>query len=437
MKGRFIKLSVVTLALALAGLLVAMPATAGGVDNKQNWSAAYAAGPSRNAVLEGADIAAYNPAGIMHLEDGLVLELDGQYISLNYDHGIDGVDYGIDGTALVPSLFGIYKKGKWAIYGTFTIPGGGGEVEYEDGNIITHKIDNALSAGAFAGGGIPGGGTLTDQYAYVESFDYGFTAGGSYAITEQFSISAGLRYVMTEKDVDIHGTYNIGIDIPLIGKYEQEADGIGGVLGLNYRLNDQFNFALRYETKVKLDWDTTIPDGTNAAGEALLNANNRYDGESYARDLPAVLGLGMEWKLTPNLAVRPSVTYYFEKDADWDTQNDAVSHNSYDLALSFAYKFNEQWSASSGYMYTSNGVDPDNFGIIEQMSPPLDCHTVALGGKYKHSDSLAFNLGAMGSFYVDETADATYLAPNVVYAPETEYQKTNYTLAVSIEYKFF
>ncbi|WP_022667950.1 OmpP1/FadL family transporter [Desulfospira joergensenii] len=416
--------------LALALILGFLPqlALAGGVDNKQNWSAAYASGPSRNAAIDGADIAAYNPAGIVHLPDGLTCEIDAQFININYDHTIDGTDYSVDGWPIVPSLFTIYKKDKWGFYFTFNVPGGGGEVEYEQGNIITQKIANQFGGAA----------AFTNQYAYVESIDYGLTTGFSYAFTDKFSFSAGLRRVNTEKDVDLHGTTVVpaliaanGGSSQVVGKYEQEAEGYGGVFGLNYKFNNTINFGLRYETKVSLDWDTTIPGDTSPLGTTLLTANNREDGKSYARDLPAVLGLGMEWKATDKLTVKPSITYYFEESADWGDQNNKIGHDSYDLALSLAYQINETWSVSCGYMYTSNGMDPNEYGIIEQMSPPLDCNTFAVGGKYRYNERLAFTFGAMGSFYESETARAAGTAP------ETEYSKTNYTTAVSVEYRFF
>ena len=434
--------SIVQILLAVLMLgLIPQFALAGGIDNKQNWSAAYASGPSRNGVLDGADIAAYNPAGIVHLPDGLTCEVDGQFININYDHTIGGTDYSVDGWPIVPSLFTVYKKDKWGFYFTFTIPGGGGEVEYDQGNIITQKIGNAISAGALwvgppagiAAMGIVPGGSLSNQYAYVESIDYGLTAGISYAFTDKFSLSAGLRRVNTDKDVDIHGTYTdpFATATNIVGKYEQDAEGYGGVFGLNYKLNNDFNFGLRYETKVSLDWDTTVPSDTTAAGAALLAYFNRVDGGSYARDLPAVFGFGMEWKATDKLSVRPSITYYFEDSANWGDQNNKIGHDSYDLALALAYQLNEAWTVSCGYMYTSNGMDPNEYGIIEQMSPPLDCHTIAVGGKYRYSERLAFAFGAMGSFYESETARAEGTAP------ETEYSKTNYTTAVSIEYRFF
>ncbi|WDP93350.1 MAG: outer membrane protein transport protein [Desulfobacter sp.] len=412
--------------MALTAALLGVPQAvlAGGVDNKQNLSAAYAGGPSRNGAIEGADIAAYNPAGIMQLKNGLTCALDAQFISTNYDHTTGGRDYGNENYPVVPSLFAIYKKDNWAFYGSFTVPGGGGEVEYKEGNIITRQVSNKLT-----GVGLGREDLLKNQYAYVESYDYGLTAGASYALSDNFSFSAGIRRVITEKKVDIRGY--LGSDI--IAKFEQDAQGWGGVFGMNYRPNKAFNLALRYETRVNLDWETKIPGDTNAMGRFLLQQNNREDGHSYARDLPAVLGLGMQWAAAPKLTVSPSFTYYFEKDANWGDQNGKVNHNAYDIAIAFAYAFNEKWTATWGYMYTDTGIDPADYGIIEQMSPPLDCHTLSVGGTYRATERLAFKLGLMGSFYVSDTAPADPASG----APETEYSKTNYTAALSMEYRFF
>ncbi len=411
---------------------------AGGVDNKQNYSANYAGTVSRNAAIDGADIAAYNPAGIMQLENGMYLELDVQSLSLDYNHYISGKDYEATSNPIVPTLFSIYKQDKWAAYGSFTIVGGGGKAEYNEGNIITKTIGNASAVGAFFPALLPGG-ALSDEFAGVESYDYGFTTGLSYKINDIFSVSGAVRYVTTDKAVDIHGTYiQGGTSTYILGKYEQEADGFGGVFGLNIRPNDTVNISLRYESLIKLDWETTIDSATKGTvGETILAKNNREDGKSYRRDLPAVLATGVLWNVTPKFSISPSYTLYLEKNADWGTQNDSVSHNSYDLAISLGYEFTENFMGTMGYMYTDVGMTPDNFSLIEQMSPALDCHTVALGGSYKFNERMSVTTGLMGSFYESGDAGETFLAPGVQKAPAVTYEKTVYTLAINLQYRFF
>ena len=52
---------------------VAVSALAGGVDNKTNWSAEYIRTLNRNAATDYADIAAYNPAGTVKLDEGFII----------------------------------------------------------------------------------------------------------------------------------------------------------------------------------------------------------------------------------------------------------------------------------------------------------------------------------------------------------------------------
>ena len=404
-----------------------MPAFGGGIDNKQNYSSAYAGSLSRNAATDGADAAAYNPAGLTLLKNGTYLELDLLPFTFDYDHEYNGETKTANPNLVAPMAFGVHKRDDWALWGAFTINGGGGETEYKNGNIITQTIENQLAAGAFAPV-LPAGGTLSQPYAYAKSYDYTFTAGVSYALHPMVSVAAGVRYVFTDKEVDLHGTYN---GVYIIGKYEQEADGFGGVLSININPSDTLNIGIRYESEVNLDWETDT-GGSNALGIALLRNYGREDGKSYARDLPALLALGVEWKILPKLTLKPSFTYFFEEDADWDTQNDAVDGNSYEIAFAVQYDVNEQWSLTAGYLYIDVDMKPENFGIIEQMSPPLDCHAFAVGAKYGITEKLTLTLGLTGYFYEDDTAPANLAKGR----PEVTYDKVLYQGGIGIQYRF-
>ncbi|EIM64956.1 MAG: outer membrane protein transport protein [Desulfobacter postgatei] len=405
----------------------AVPAFGGGIDNKQNFSAAYVGSLSRNAATDGADAAAYNPAGLMQLKNGTYLEVDLQPFTFDYDHEFNGETYTASPNLIAPMAFGVHKREKWAVWGTFTINGGGGETEYENGNIITESVENLMNAGAFSPY-IPSGGALSMPYAYAKSYDYTFTTGLSFDLHPMVSVSAGIRYVRTDKEVDLHGTYNGSY---ILARYDQEADGFGGVIGIDIHPSDKLNIGIRYDSQVNLDWETET-DTSNQLGLILLNAFGRVDGQSYARDLPAVLALGLEWKVLPRLTLKPSFSYYFEKDADWDTQNDAVDGNSFELAMALQYDLNAAWSLTAGYLYIDVDMKPENFGIIEQMSPPLDCHAVAVGTRYRISEQITLILGISGYFYTDATAPADFSKGR----PQVTYDKTLYIGGIGIQYRF-
>ena len=405
----------------------AVPVFGGGIDNKQNFSAAYAGSFSRNAATDGADAAAYNPAGLMQLKNGTYLEGDLQPFTFDYDHEFNGETQTASPNLISPMAFGIHKREKWALWGTFTINGGGGETEYDNGNIITKSVENLMAAGAFSPY-IPSGGTLSLPYAYAKSYDYTVTTGLSYDLHPMVSVAAGIRYVITDKEVDLHGTYS-GNDIQ--AEYDQEADGFGGVIGIDIHPSDKLNIGIRYESRVNLDWDTET-DGSNQLGLILLTAFDRVDGQSYARDLPAVLAIGLEWKILSKLTLKPSFSLYFEKDADWGSQNDAVDGNSFDLALALQYDVNADWSLTAGYLYIDVDMKPENFGIIEQMSPPLDCHAFAVGTRYRMTGKITLTLGASGYFYKDATAAADPSKGR----PKVTYDKTLYQGGIGIQYRF-
>lgn len=98
---------------------------------------------------------------------------------------------------------------------------------------------------------------------------------------------------------------------------------------------------------------------------------------TYDRNLPAVFGLGVSWDTNDRLNLNTSFTYYIEKRADWDGDEDNVD-NSYDIAISATYSFMDNLRGSIGYMFTDVGIDAKDFTLTEQMSPALDAHSFSL-----------------------------------------------------------
>jgi len=138
--------------------------------------------------------------------------------------------------------------------------------------------------------------TLRSQKLEANSIYYGFTMGGAYALNDMFSFSLGLmfsfslglRYIDAEKsakgEVGIGASSGLAPDQPAKKiKYEETADGFGGIIGINLSPTKDFNIGLRYETKTSLDFERDVK--TDDLGIFV-------DGSKARRDLPALLGLG-------------------------------------------------------------------------------------------------------------------------------------------------
>jgi len=434
-------------ALAIALTLTAVPQLvfAGGIENKQNFSARYMATGSRNAAIDGADIAAYNPAGVMMKEEaGLTLEADVQYILKDYEQDIDnsafnsqmkakglpGIDSGFSGDqdepSVVPSLFGTYKsEGKWGAFGSITINAGGGEVDYPDGNVVTNLVEGQIYSGKISGYSSLAGSTASNEEISAETYYLAFTAGPTYAFTDNLSMGVGPRYVMAEKSIEASADISSGEKVK--ADYEQEGEGIGYVISFDYQPSDATNLALRYESEVDIELDTEYSDGNTDLGDAVLETIGKTDGMKEDRNLAAVLGLGISHKPNDKLTVDTSFTYYFEKQADWDGHEDHVS-NSWDFGLSGTYEHADNLRFSLGYLYTNVGIEPDDYNLHNMMNPPLDAHTLAFGFGYDITDSMAVEFGAMQNFYESDTGTDQIGA-------RTKYDKHNQNYTLGFIYK--
>ena len=406
---------------------VASPLMAGGIDNKHNFSAEYIRTLNRNATTDSADGVVYNPAGVVKMEDGFYVSLSGQYAFKDYSNTVGGTEYDSDKGDIVPSLFALYRKDKWAGYAAFTIPCGGGSVDYKDGNATTAglalEIIGNAPPGAFLG--------IKDQALEGESFYYGFTVGGAYAVNDMVSVSLGARYIDAQREFEgfatlLGGSVTVapGVTVPVPDtkyavKYEETGDGWGGIIGVNLTPTDKFNIGIRYETKTKLDLKTK--EKTDDVGLVP-------DGAKRSRDLPALLGLGVSHQCTPKLKTEVNLTYYLNDAADWD--NDPVAagdqtekDNGYDLGIALEYTLMPQLKGSVGYMYTNVGIDTDDMSFA---APELDAHTIAAGVAYEAMPGLNLNFGILKTYYHDDTTSTG-----------VKLKKDVIIVALGVQYKFW
>jgi long-chain fatty acid transport protein len=414
---------------------------AGGIDNKHNFSAEYIRTLNRNAATDSADAVVYNPAGVVRMDDGFYGNLSGQYAFKKYTNTVDGVELQSDEGDFVPSLFALWTKDRWAAYGAFTIPAGGGSVDFKDGSATTvaiaegmidsfNIVSNALLAANMLTPYSPYD-TIRDMDIEAESFYYGFTLGGAFAINDMFSVSLGGRYIDAKK-IDAKGSVTVGAsagtgplgsfsDVTADVEYEDTATGWGGVIGLDVAPCERSNIAIRYESAVALEFETEQKRDTLEAmdptGVGLV-----VDGAKYDRDLPALLGFGASYQFTPELKVDANLTWYFNSSADWDGAEDLVD-DGYDVGISFEYAFLPQLIGSVGYMWTETGIDAD---YMTPESPELDAHSIAGGLKWVAMPALDVNLGVLKTFYQDDTTTWG-----------VKYEKDVIIVALGVQYKFW
>ena len=173
---------------------------AGGIGNRTNWSVEYVRTLNRNAATDSADAVAYNPAGVMKMGDGLYGNLSIHMIDKNYSNKVNGQDLDSREPSYIPGLFAIYKQKRWAAMAALSNYGGGGKVDFSDGNWTTQKAGlgiisqaNAQLNAAAALLPVPPSllyyADITAQQLKAESLYLGYTFGGAFKINETISVS--------------------------------------------------------------------------------------------------------------------------------------------------------------------------------------------------------------------------------------------------------
>ena len=409
-------------------LLTSSPLIAGGITNKQNLSIEYIRTSSRNAAMDSADAAVFNPAGVTQMGDGFYINTGAFYALKDYSNKIGGTEYSSDEPSIVPSLIGLYKKGNWAAFGAFTIPYGGGKVIYDRGNATTMGYGPLLVAGAnYALTQPPYSLPFAPYYSLpinsqsmeAESIGYGFTFGGAYQYNDLISIALGARFIKAEKkaqaSISIRPSGIVpGLPVQTFNiDYEEEADGLGGFIGLNITPQGPLNIGLRYETKTKLDFETSV----NRDDTGMLT-----NGSKQREDLPGLLGLGLGYRINPDLKLDMSFTYYLEKSADRQAARFQHVGNGYDLAIAAEYAFSPKLKGSLGYMFTYIVMDPDN---MQPEAAELDANTFCGGLVYAFSPSLDLTFALMKNVYSSE-----------IRSDGIELSKDLFNLGFGLQYKF-
>jgi long-chain fatty acid transport protein len=204
----------------------------------------------------------------------------------------------------------------------------------------------------------------------------------------------------------------------------QSGRGFAPIFGMNIKFSDDLNMAIKYEHKatIKMTNSTTVDD-----------VGMYPDGLEVPNDMPSMLAVGLNYKPTRQLSLSAGMHYYFDKDADYGKQlggefvpnSRVIDNNFLELGFGVEYFVNNDLSISTGYLRTQTGVNDDYQGDI---SHSLNTNSIGIGGSYRFTPNLVFNLGFMTTMYEPYTKSFT--------GYNQTYDRSAYTLAIGFDFKF-
>jgi long-chain fatty acid transport protein len=440
----------------LLGLVLALSlsVSAGGILTNGNQSAAYVRLLARNASLE-VDAVYYNPAGLVKLSDGFHLSLNNQYISqdktiINGFPLLNSSEYvGEVRVPVFPDVYGVYKKGRMAFSFGFGPNAGGGSADFKKG-LPSFEIPFSTLPSLISSMGVPTTAYQLDMAFKGESVFFGYQVNLSLAVSDVLSFGLGGRLIQARNDYEGHiSDIMINPQHPLLNptggfmsaydfftaigqptyaalvadknvKVKQTGSGFTPILSLNYTPNEALVLSLRYEFNTKLE----LKNKTTEDDTGLFP-----DGYVFRNDIPALLAAGLRYSVSPAVRTYFSFTYFFDKSANWDGREELVNKNSYEMALGLEYDLSKVITASAGYQRT-------NYSLSDAYQTDLDhelsCDTVGGGFRFKVTDKLNLDLGALYVFYKNYNKSDVYSSLSY---PVTFKRKT-LDLSLGINYRF-
>ena len=199
--------------------------------------------------------------------------------------------------------------------------------------------------------------------------------------------------------------------------------GVAPVIGVDYKLNDHFNFAAKYEfkTQIRMKNESTV----NKASE--IPAVNKFrDGENINEDQPAQLAVGVQWSPIAPVRINGGWHHYFDKNARWyNNSQDLLDHNTNEYLLGAEWDVNDRFTVSMGGQLTRYGLTDQ---YMNDMSFVVNSYSIGFGANYKASEAITLKAGYFLTDY-DNYDRVTLETPRV----SDTFTRTNRVLGLGIE----
>ncbi len=396
---------------------------ASNIDYLTNRSVNYIRNFARNPATDGADLVSYNPAGLVFLDEGFHISFGNQFLLKDYT--IDAVPFwdtssvatyeSTEPTLFLPDLYAVYRTGDWALFGAFTVPAGGGSLDYTDGLYVMPLLETGfqqaihMSPYYFA---LMSEGNIKATSQYLAG-----TVGASFAASDMFSFALAGRYTSAKKVYEGQADFTIffpdstGVPAPVgtssrVLDVEKTATGFNGIISVDVVPVENLNIALRYETSTPLDFETSVTENGWAAA-FLPDSSFAVEGFKQRRDLPAILAGGVSYQFAPAIKMSTTFNYYFVEDAAEDSLNgiDDDYKNGLDIGIGIDYQISPTILAGISFLRSDLGGSDSTYTDLEYN---LNYNAIGGGIRYSVTDNFALTLAGGHNFYEEGQGSGSF-----------------------------
>ena len=433
-------------------------AFAGGLLTNTNQNAAFV----RNFALEGktelTSIYA-NPAGGAFLTNGWHLSLNCQtafqerniettfpLFQYNYENPKSTHLFEGQATApVVPSFTVSYNKDKWSVSAHFSINGGGGKCEFDNG---LGSFEAAYSAvlSQMAPILLPDGATYQGytlkSYMKGRSYHFGLQIGGTYKFTDHVAGYIGIRGIYASANYNGFVNPSIkatGLGIVPLNNYgidlncDQTGLGAAIILGVDYKINDKWNVSAKYEcpTRLNLKNKSEINIASEEVKTYAASVLGQFeDGKKVREDIPALLALGVQYSPIEKVRIDAAYHQFFDKvSTKYLDKQDLINHNTHEFLLGAEWDICKWLTVSGSWEITRYGLSDE---YMNDLSYSLSNNMVGGGFRIHATKRLNIDLGYMCTFYNDREVNTQTAAGT----KKDIYSRKNHTFGIGVNLDF-
>ena len=464
-----------------------LEAMAGGLVTNSNQSASFLRNPARDAVID-IDGVYTNPAGVCFMPNGFHLGLSFQHpeqkrivtttfptLALNQNH-LGEATRKYTGTAsapVVPSFQLAYVMDKLTLSASMAVTGGGGKCTFDEGigsleclvsttpmtainQLLAATPDESPYKPAYqaAASAIAQGKYVYNVDAYMRGrqFYYGFQVGAGYKINDNLAVFAGLRtmigsakytgYVKNIKYTSVDdgpaATYTGMVIDGINAKAEdmemttkQSCVGFTPVIGVDYRLNDQWNFAVKYEFRTKMSLENSSDMNDAARNQAALDKFNDEKTKYVRDDIPGTFTCGVQY--SPIETVRLNAGYHFYDDCNsvkYADEQKKINGGTQEVLFGAEWDATKLLTVSAGWQNTHYDLSDE---YMSDLVHNLSSNMIVCGVRLHVTEKISVDLGYMHNFYDKRTVE-TLVSAGVT--KKDVYERRNDAFAIGVNFDF-
>ena len=403
---------------------------------------------------------------------------------------------------VIPSIQFSYNWEKWSVNANFALGGGGGKCEFDQGlgsfealyagqlaqlvpGTVKATLPGMVTQGIMAAG-VPQAyaeqlaatgtynaqltGYSLDAFMKGRQYYFGLSVGATYKLDDDFAIFGGLRAVYSTNNYngyvqDIKAKYAYSYDVPaqaalgfpgtknngtgeqdlasnsLTLNADQSGWGFTPIIGIDWKINEHWNIAWKYEfkTRLRLKNDTEMNEVAKAqiaAGNAVLG--QFADGTKIAADIPSMYTLGVQYSPISSVRIMAGWHEYGDKHAtQYGDKQDKIDDDTWEITAGAEWDVCKWLTLSGGWQSTNYGLSDE---YMNDLSFTTNSNSWGVGARINVTEKWNIDLGFMQTLYKDREVNAYIVNPATSSIPSVSktdvYSRTNRVLGIGLNFNF-